>query len=63
MAILSVVLSERSQRVVIVGVSSDMVRIVSGVLQGSVLGPLLFLLYTAELFGILENSLMGYAVD
>ena len=29
--------------------------------QGSVLGPLLFLLYTSELFSILENKLVGYA--
>ena len=35
----------------------------SGVLQGSVLGPLLFLLYTSELFSILENKLIGYADD
>ena len=31
--------------------------------QGSVLGPLLFLLYTSELFSILENKLIGYADD
>ena len=28
-----------------------------------VLGPLLFLLYTSELFSILENKLIGYADD
>ena len=27
------------------------------------MGPLLFLLYTSELFSILENKLMGYADD
>ena len=32
-------------------------------LQGSVLGPLLFLLYTSELFSILENKLISYADD
>ena len=31
--------------------------------QGSVLGPLLFLLYTLELFSILENKMIGYADD
>ena len=31
--------------------------------QGSVLGPLLFLLYTSEFFSILENKLIGYADD
>ena len=31
--------------------------------QGSVLGPLLFLLYTSELFSILENKMIGYADD
>ena len=31
--------------------------------QGSVLGQLLFLLFTSELFFILENKLVGYADD
>ena len=36
---------------------------VSRVPQGSVLGQQLFLLYTAELFSIVENKLYGYADD
>ena len=31
--------------------------------QDSILGPLLFLLYTLELFSILENKLIDYADD
>ena len=45
------------------GCRSKLVNIVSGVPQGSVLGPLLFLLYTSELFSTLENKLIGYADD
>ena len=47
----------------VVGCRSKLVNVVSGVTQGSVLGPLLFLLYTSELFSILENKLIGYADD
>lgn len=53
LAVLSGFLSERSKGVVIDGVSSDVVRTVSGVPHSSVLGHLLFLLYTAEIFDIL----------
>ena len=45
------------------GCRSKLVNVVSGVPQRSVLGPLLFLLYTSELFSILENKLIGYADD
>ena len=45
------------------GCRSKLVNVVSGVPLGSVLGPLLFLLYTSELFSILENKLIGYADD
>ena len=37
--------------------------LLSGLAQGSVLGLLLFLLYTLELFFILENKLICYADD
>ena len=43
------------------GCRSKLVNVVSGVPQGSVLGPQLFFLYTAELFSIVENKLCGYA--
>ena len=45
------------------GCRSKLVNVVSGVPQGSDLGPLLFLLYTSELFSILENKLICYADD
>ena len=63
LSILTEFLSNRSQQVMVDGCQSKLVNVVSGVPQGSVLGPLLFLLYTSELFSFLENKLIGYADD
>ena len=43
--------------------SSKLVNVVSGVLQGCVFRLLFFLLYTSELFSVLENKLIDYAED
>ena len=56
-------LSNRSQHVMLDSCWSKLVNGVSSLPQGSVLGPLLFLLYTSELFSILENKLIDYADD
>ena len=61
-SILTQFLSNRSQHVIVDGCRSNLVKVMSGVPQDSV-GPLLFLLYTLELFFILENKLIGYADD
>ena len=45
------------------GCRSKLVNVVSGEPQGSVLGPQLFLLHTAELFTILENKLYSCYAD
>ena len=45
------------------GCQSKQVNVVSGVRQGSVLSPFLFLLYSSKLFFILENKLIGYTDD
>ena len=63
LSILTQFLSDRSQYVMVDGCRSKLVNVVSGVPQGRVLGPLLFLLYISELFYILENKLIGYADD
>ena len=61
LSILTQFLSNRSLQVMVDGCRSKLVNVVSGVPQGSVLGPFLFLLDTSELFFILENMLIGYA--
>ena len=63
LCILTQFLSDRSQQVMVDGCRSKLVNVVSEVPQGSVLSPLLLLLYTSELFSILENMMIGYAED
>ena len=63
LSVLTQFLSNRSQYILVDGYRSKLVNVVSGVPQGSVLGPLLFFLYTSGLFSILENKLIGYADD
>ena len=63
LSVLTQFLSNRSQYDVVDGCCSKLVNVVSGVPQESVLGPLLFLLHTAELFSVVENKLYGYADD
>ena len=50
LSILTQFLSNRSQQVMLDGCRSELVNVVSIVPQCSVLGPLLFLQYTSELF-------------
>ena len=53
-------LSNRRQRVVVDDATSEWVQIVSGVPQGSVLGPLLFIFYTTEMFELVEPIQCAY---
>ena len=63
LSILTQFLSNRSVHVMVDGCRCKLANVVSGVQQGCVLGPLLFLLHTSELFSILENKLIGYSDD
>jgi hypothetical protein len=56
-------LSGRSQRVRIDGHLSDEVRVNSGVPQGSVLGPLLFLAYVNDIWRNIESNVRLFADD
>ena len=59
LSVLTQFLSNRSQYVVVDGCRGKLVNVVSGVHQGSVLGPQLFLLCNAELCSVVENMLFG----
>ena len=51
------------QRVSVEGNFSDFLMVRSGVPQGSVLGPLLFILYTSDMWHNIESNMIAYADD
>ena len=56
-------LFERQQRVIFAGDRSDWIPVTSGVPQGSVLGPVLFNLFTSDLINYVQSPLPQYADD
>ena len=56
-------LSNRRQRFVTDGATSERIQTVYGVPQGSVLGSLLFIQYTSKMFQLVQNRLYAYAND
>ena len=55
--------TDRSQRVTVLGASSDTLRVTSGVPQGSILGPALFLLYVNERPDAISSSQVAMFAD
>ena len=55
-------LSNRKQQVVVNGVSSSVTSVISGVPQGTVLGPILFLIYISDI-GKNINAMKQIYVD
>jgi hypothetical protein len=56
-------LSDRFQRVVIKGQFSEWIKILAGVPQGSILGPLLFLIYIDDIINDIESNIFLFADD
>ena len=56
-------LHDRSQRVRVNGAMSSSIKVLSGVPQGSVLGPALFLIFVADVSSIINNCISLYADD
>ena len=61
LAICTEILSDRRRRIVVDGAARERIPIISGVPQGSVLSPLLFILYTSKMFEPVEKRLFVYA--
>ena len=53
----------RQQRVVVNGVKSDWAPVVSGVPQGTVLGPLLFSFHINDIMSAIESEIRLFADD
>ena len=56
-------LKDRCQRVVFNGFTSERVPVTSGVPQGSILGPLLFLLFINDMPDCTEHSILSLFAD
>ena len=60
---ISLFLSDHHQKVVIDNVSSDSVSVVSGVPQGTVLGPILFIIYINDVIENIKHSKIWLFAD
>ena len=56
-------LTDRKQRVIVNNVTSDWIPVISGVPQGSVLGPCLFVIYINDIDDAVSSKILKFADD
>ena len=56
-------LKQRKMRVFVQGSFSEWIEVISGVPQGSILGPLLFIIFVQDLPDLIKNSITMFADD
>ena len=56
-------ITDRKQRIIVDGVLSPLADVLSGVPQGTVLGPLLFLIYIDDMTNVVQHSSMKLFAD
>ncbi len=61
--VLSEFLTDRRQRVTADGCFSSFSPVISGVSQGSALGPLLFIIYTFDMWCAIESNMVAHVDD
>ena len=61
--ILTSFLNDRKQRVTMDGINSEWADVEAGVPQGSILGPILFLVYINDLFDVVDSEMRIFADD
>ena len=56
-------LTDRKQRVIVNNVTSDWIPVISGVPQGSVLGPCLFVIYVNDIDDAVSSKILKFTDD
>ena len=62
-SLITYIISNRFQQVTVLGKTSNLLPVISGVPQGSILGPLMFLIYVNDLATVSVSSSIALFAD